>query len=315
MGGGGGLLGAILGGGGSGGGGGAVTTVQATGPVSIVSDTRLNCLVVQALPVDVQLIEQLLKVIDREGSITDVFTAGKPHIIPVNFVQVEEVASIVREAFAGRIAGAAGQGGGQPNPADFIRALRGGRGGGSNEAKSEEAKMTIAVDTRSNALIVTAPEPLFLEVEELVKMIDQSGAEMDEDVQIVSLKKGNAEAVQRALAAVMGRTTTPSSSTANRSNANAQRGGFPGGGGMPFGGAATGGNQLPMQFMQRMQQGMGGQPFGGGQPGGFGGQGGRGGFQPGGGQRGGQGGFQPGGGQRGGQGGQRGGQGGTRRRG
>ena len=161
--------------------------------------------------------------------------------------------------------------------------------------------MTIAVDTRSNALIVTAPEPLFLEVEELVKMIDQSGAMMDEDVQIVSLKKGNAEAVQRALAAVMGRTTTPSSSTANRGNANAQRGGFPGGG-LPFGGAATGGNQSPMQFMQRMQQqGMGGgQPFGGGQPGGFGGFGGQGG----------RGGFQPGGGGRGGQGGQRGGQGG-----
>ncbi len=316
MGGGGGILGAILGGGGGGGGGGAVTTVQATGPVSIVSDSRLNCLVVQALPVDVQLIEQLLKVIDREGSITDVFTAGKPHIIPVNFVQVEEVASIVREAFAGRIAGAAGQGGGQPNPADFIRALRGGRGGGgSNEVKSEEAKMTIAVDTRSNALVVTAPEPLFLEVQELVKMIDQGGAKMDEDVQIVSLKKGNAEAVQRALAAIMGRTSSSSTSTANRTNANAQRGGFPGGG-MPFGGAATGGNQPAMQFMQRMQQGMGGQPFGGGQPGGFGGfggQGGRGGFQPGGGGRGGQGGFQPGGTGRGGQGGGRGGQGGGRR--
>ena len=115
MGGGGGILGAILGGGG-GGGGGAVTTVQATGPVSIVSDTRLNCLVVQALPVDVQLIEQLLKVIDREGSITDVFTAGKPHIIPVNFVQVEEVASIVREAFASRIAGACRPGGWSTQP-------------------------------------------------------------------------------------------------------------------------------------------------------------------------------------------------------
>jgi hypothetical protein len=78
MGGGGGILGALLGGGG-GGDGGVVTTVQATGPVSIVADTRLNCLVVQALPVDVKLIEQLLKVIDREGSITDV----ENHAIPI----------------------------------------------------------------------------------------------------------------------------------------------------------------------------------------------------------------------------------------
>ena len=84
--------------------------MQATGPVSIVADSRLNCLVVQALPVDVQLIEQLLKVIDREGSITDIQTAGKPHIIPVIYVSASEVASIVRETYATRIATAAGQG-------------------------------------------------------------------------------------------------------------------------------------------------------------------------------------------------------------
>jgi type II secretory pathway component GspD/PulD (secretin) len=280
-----------------------VTTVQATGPVSIVADSRLNCLVVQALPVDTQLIEQLLKVVDREGSITDIFTAGKPHIIPVIYVQAEQVAGIVREAFASRIAGAAGQGGGQPNPADIIRALRGGRGGGSSEAKSEEAKMTIAVDTRSNALIVTAPEPLYLEVQELVKMIDQGGANLDEEVQVVSLKKGNAEAVQKALAAIMGKTSSANSSNASRANANNQRGG--GQGGSPFAGATSGDIQQRMQFMQRMQQSMGGQPggFGGGQPGGFGGfgGGGRGGGQPGG--RGGQSG--QGGGGRGGQGGGR----------
>ena len=85
MGGGGGILGALLGGGG-GSGGGAVTTVQATGPVSIVADSRLNCLIVQALPADAQLVEQLLKIVDREGSITDIETAGKPHIIPIVYV-------------------------------------------------------------------------------------------------------------------------------------------------------------------------------------------------------------------------------------
>ncbi len=122
LGGGGGLLGALMGGGGGGGEGG-VTTIQATGPVSIVCDPRLNCLVVQALPTDLELIEQLLKVVDREGSITDVQTAGKPRIIPVIYMQAEDVASVVRETYASRIAGQ--QRGGQqqqPSPADFIRA-------------------------------------------------------------------------------------------------------------------------------------------------------------------------------------------------
>ena len=222
------------------------------------------------------------------------------------------MASIVREAFASRIAGAAGQGGGQPNPADFIRALRGGRGGGSNEAKSEEAKMTITVDTRSNALIVTAPEPLFLEVQELVKMIDQGGAKLDEDGASRLPQEGQCRSRAESAGRHYGQNLFLQHVERESSNANNQRGGFPGGG-MPFGGAATGDIQRRMQFMQRMQQGMGGQPFGGGQPGGFGGQGGRGGFQPGGGGRGGQGGFQPGGGGRGGQGGGRGGQGGGRR--
>ena len=134
--------------------------------------------------------------------------------------------------------------------------------------------MTITVDTRSNALIVTAPEPLFLEVQELVKMIDQGGANLDESVQVVSLKKGNAEAVQKALAAIMGRTSSSNTSNANRSNANNQRRAV-GRAASPFGGATSGDIQQRMQFMQRMQQGMGGQPggFGGGQPGGFGGGG------------------------------------------
>ncbi len=297
MGGGGGILGALLGGGGGAGGGGAVTTVQGTGPISIVADSRLNCLIVQAMPADAQLIEQLLKIVDREGSITDIETAGKPHIIPIIYVSADSVAQIVREAFANRMSTGAGQGGGggQPNPADIIRALRGGRGGGASEAKSEEPKMTIAVDNRSNALIVTAPDQLFQQVEELVQMIDQGSANLDEEVVVVSLKKGNAEAVQKALAAVMGRTSTTTSSS-NRTNTGGQRQGF---GGMGFGGATTGDIQQRMQFLQQLQG------AGGGGRGGFGGMGGG---NAGGGGRGGFGGM--GGGGRGGQGGQGGGRGG-----
>ncbi len=122
MGGGGGILGALLGGS-SGGSGAAVTTVQGTGTVSLVADARLNCLIVQGMPVDVQLIEQLLKVIDREDSITDIETAGTPHIIPIQFMPAENVANVVREAYADRMQQSNQRGGGgQPNPADLIRA-------------------------------------------------------------------------------------------------------------------------------------------------------------------------------------------------
>lgn len=293
LGGGGGIMGALLGGAGGGDEGG-FTTLQATGPVAIVADSRLNSLVVQALPADIQLIEQLLKVIDREGSITDIETAGKPHIIPIVYLNAQDVANVIREAYANRMATSNSQGGGQPNPAEIIRALRGGRGGGGGgaEVRSEEAKMTIAVDTTSNSLIVTAPEQLYEEVRQLVYQIDQSGSDRAEEVQVVSIKNANPEAVQKALASIMGQSSTRR--TSNSSSAtNTGTGGRPGG--------PTGGDiQQRMDFFRALQQGGGG---GGGFPaaGGFGGRGG-GGF-PGGGMRGGGGGTRGGGAGQGGRGG------------
>ncbi len=264
MGGGGGILGAILGGGG-GGGGGNVTTVQATGPVSIVADSRLNCLVVQALPVDLQLMEQLLKVIDREGSITDIQTAGKPRIIQIVYMNAEDVANVVREAYADRIAQSnSRQGGGQPNPADLIRALRGGRGGrGSSEVKSEPPKLTVAVDPASNSLIVTAPEQLFEEVRQLVYDIDQSNSELTEEVEVVTVTNANPEAIQKALASIMGQTTSGSS---NRTSSNSSS--RPGSSRSPTSGSASSGNiQARIDAFRRMQAAgaLGGRP--GGTPG------------------------------------------------
>ncbi len=308
MGGGGGILGALLGGAGGGGGGmGGVTTVQGTGPVAIVADTRLNCLIVQALPVDRTLIENLLKVIDREGSITDIETAGKPHVLPVYYLEAQVVADMIKEAFANRMATTgSGPGGNQPNPVELIRALRGGRGGrGDADVKNEEAKMTITVDVRSNSLIITAPEPLFRQVEEFVTLVDQGRPELDEDYAVVPLKGTNPEAVRQAVAAITG-----ASSSATSRTQSSQRQGF------QFGAPGMGG-----------QRGGAGSPFGaGGFPGmggmtsGFGGIGNIGGMRGGmpsgrqpsslGGQRGGMGGM---GGPRGAPGGARGGAGGGRR--
>ncbi|MFO7902890.1 MAG: secretin N-terminal domain-containing protein, partial [Pirellulaceae bacterium] len=291
LGGGGGILGTLLGGGGGGGDeeGNAVTTIQAAGPVSMVADARLNCLVVQAMPADLELIEQLLKVVDREGSITDVQTAGKPHIIPIIYLNAEDVASVVKEAYADRIAQAGGgnQRGGRPDPGELIRALRGGRGGdrgggrnGGNSGASEAPKMNIAVDAASNSLIVTAPEPLFKEVEELVYQIDQASSELTEDVVVVSLKSANPEAVQQALASVMNASSSRSASGGNASNRAGSNARNSGGGGAP------GDMRARIEAFRRMREAMGrggGRPGGGG-PGGGGPQSRRGGGRPGGGR-------------------------------
>lgn len=255
---GGGLLGGLLGGmaGGDDGGETGAATIQASGTVSIVADPRLNALIVQANPVDLALIEQLLKVIDKEGSITEIQTAGVPRIIPVVYTSATEIASVVQQVFAGQIATAGGQSQQQrqPSPEDFIRALRGQRGGGRQEqSRGEEQKMSISVDARSNSIIVTGPEPLFKQVEALVKQIDQPG-NVDSDVVVVApIRVSDPEVVQRTLNSILQSTTSRGSSTSSSGGGTPS----PSSGG-DSGGAAPDQIRQRLEFLQRLQQGVGG---------------------------------------------------------
>jgi len=308
---GGGLLGAALG---LGGGGGSTLT---SGSASIVPDARLNALIVQASPADLQLIERLLPIIDREASPEDVQTMGKPRLIPVVYMAAQDMANIVKQAFPDRIAGQNSGGGGggggrgdQPSPADFFRALREGVGGGGrggrSQAQAEPAKMSITFDARSNSLVVAAPEPLFREVEALVAELDQKGFESaDSATEVVSVTALSPEVVGNALAAILGQQLSRSSSSGASSGSSSGSSGsqpqpsgddaaaiqrrieffraMQGGGGGPFGGGGFSGRP---SFGGGGPGGFGG--FGGGGPGGFSGRGGgdRGGGDRGGGDRG-----------------------------
>ena len=285
---GGGLIGGLLGGG-----GGGSTSSKATGNISIIPDVRLNVLVVQANAVDLDLIEQLIKVVDQESGPEDVQTGGKPRFIQVYNVGADEIATVVRQVYSTRLIADGGAGGGQnrqPSPEEFFRALRGGgRRDSRSESKGEQAKMALGVDLRSNTIIVSAPQPLYEEVKELVEELDMAALTNRTDtMRVVTIKSANPSAVQRALSAIAGpsvksnvnsTTTTQPTSTAAGGGGPPQGMGIPG---MNFGGFGQGG------FGGRGGFGGGGGGFPGG--GGFGG--GRGGF----GQGGGGGGFPPGGG-------------------
>lgn len=313
LGGGGGILGALMGGGGGGDdSAGAITT----GSVSIVPDPRLNRLICLGDPNELNEIEQILQILDKEDSITDVLIAGTPRIIPIQYMPADRVATIVQATFADRIAGAQNQQQQRgPSPEDLIRALRGGRGGrggggGGQESRGELPKMTVTVHTESNSLIVKAPESLYEQVVELVEMIDQPNEEMSERVQVVTTT-ANPEYVYQSLSKILGKPATTTGTTSTTSN-NQQQQQQPG---------QQGNNnfediQRRMEFFRQLRE-QSGQGGGGGGGRGFGrgggGFGGGGGF-PGGGFGGG--GFGGGGGDRGGGGdGQRGGGGGGRGRG
>ena len=193
------------------------TALQASGPVTVVADPRLNALIVEANPVDLAFVEQMLRVIDKESSETDIQTAGVTRLIPVIYSSADEVASVLREAFADRMAGSQGRGQGQqPNPEDLLRALRGQRSQREDsQTRGEPAKMTVGVDSRSNSVIVTAPEPLFRQVEELVRQIDQPGSTDTDVVSVVPIKVSDPELVQKTLNSILG---SSSSRTGSRSS-------------------------------------------------------------------------------------------------
>jgi type II secretory pathway component GspD/PulD (secretin) len=267
---GGGMLGSLLGGSGS---------TFAAGSASIVPDLRLNALIIQAAPADLILIERVLPVIDRESGPEVVLTNGTPRLIPVLYMSAEQMSTIVKQIYPDRIAAAAGSGGQQqqrqPSPADFIQALRGGggggggRGGGGQAAEAEPAKMTIGVDTRSNSLIVAAPEPLFREVEMLVAQLDQEGIESNDATEVVTIRYGNPDAVQATLRALMGEQIKTSGTTSSSSSSPSSSSSQPSSGASSDAAAI----QQRIEFFRSLQGQGGGGPGGGGSSG-FGGRGG-----------------------------------------
>jgi len=260
---GGGLMGALLGMGGDGG------AIETTGAVTVVPDTRLNALVVQANPTDLDTIEQLLEIIDQRASPEEVQTIARPRLIPVYYTSAVEVAEVVREVFAGSIASSGGGQQRQPSPEEFIRALRGGRGSSKSKSQREQVKMTIGIDRRSNSLVVSAPEALFRQVEELVVQLDQAGTEADQTTQVITLKRADPQVVQQALQSLVGqsvRTSTPSRTGTKTGSQSGSRTPSKSNGSQSSSAQQRAEAIRRMQMFQQMRQRSGGMPSPGSRP-------------------------------------------------
>jgi hypothetical protein len=272
-----------------GGGGGGGAPPASTSAISIVADPRRNELWVSATTRDYDRVSEIVKAIDRmpEG---DIETTPSPRYIKVRNQNAEDIATKIRTLYAGRLGGDSGAQNRQPNPADIFNALRG-RGGNQNKpTKGEEVKMTLAVDERSNQLIVSAPDYLFHEIEQLVKDLDTAPVNADEYTTVVKLEGANADLIQRSLKSMFPNVTTGKTPQTTASQTGLTRNGSTTGqdatGQSPFNPGMFG-----MPGMGGGFPGMGGGGFPGG--GGFGGRGGGGGS---GGRGGGGGGFPGGGG-------------------
>jgi type II secretory pathway component GspD/PulD (secretin) len=128
------------------------------------------------------------------------------------------------------------------NPGAMIQQLMrmGGNQGGSSTAKEPEPTMTLGVDSRSNSLIVSAPESLFLQVEAFVKELDEIAVQTEMVVEVVPLKNISSDLARQTIGNVYGDSVKFSTSRSSVSATSGNNlGGF-GGGSNRFGNTSTG---------------------------------------------------------------------------
>jgi hypothetical protein len=191
-------------------------TTVAAGAATILTNPRLNRLIVIGTASDIALVEKYLPIIDKDTSLTDPETHGAPRVIQLRHARAEAAAAIIRDAYSGRIASTARE---KQQAAQAQRQQQQQRNpqnqnqrGLQNQpqqnrpatspASAEEPKFTLAVDTQSNSLIVTAPKQLADEVQELARQIDNNGAQT---IRVISLNGGvSTKYVREALEGVLG---------------------------------------------------------------------------------------------------------------
>jgi type II secretory pathway component GspD/PulD (secretin) len=282
--------------------GGSVSGTTSGTPANITPDIALDVLYVTGLPRDLDNIEKLIKLIDKDVS-PEPPVGTRPRFIPVLNGKAADVAELVREQFAGQIQGetTGNRNQQQLQPQDVMAALMGGgrggggRGGGglggfgggrSNQQNlGEKKKILISVATVTNSLIVTAPDHLFEDVEAFVRMVDMENRIPDATVRLVHIKRVSSDAMATSLRATLGTgasvvrvlPTTMNPESAGRGgpmNQQFARQGDPQQGFQP--------GQQNAQNLQQVQARNQGQGGGGQQAGGFGGPGGGPGAGPGG---------------------------------
>ena len=209
----------------------AASVLDTSGPLQIIPDGRINALIVRGQAADVELIRQLLTIIDQEHSPEDVQTQAPPRLIPVFNSSAADVAEVVKEIYAKRIHGsnARGNNNNRQDMEQLIAAMRsgrgggpggGGRGGGGSGQPQVEPDLTVGVDNRSNSLIVSAPEPLFLEIKALVAQLDEVAISSNEVTRVVAVTKANPDTIQRALGSLFGAQVSSTNASSSNNNVN-----------------------------------------------------------------------------------------------
>ncbi|HWY88284.1 MAG TPA: secretin N-terminal domain-containing protein [Gemmataceae bacterium] len=266
-------------GGGKGGGGGGIQNIlgaalgmTAAAPredrIRVVADPNTNALLVQASPLDLLTIRNLLaKQLDAGDSdsnqIIKTFVVG-----PLKYAYAIDVAAVIRDVYRESMDNNARRLGQISNP--FTGATRAPTLNIDANGNPKGVSLSLGVDDKTNSLIIACPTPMYEDIKKLVDQMEVAAADTKQTVKIVRVPGVDPALIQQALDAIQGRAsanrmTSAAGGMAGGVGAN-RAGNFGGTGPMPGGMGGGGG----------FNRGAGGGGFGGGGfgGGGFGGGGG-----------------------------------------
>ena len=154
----------------------------------IMSDRRLNAVIVQGSRKDREMIGQLIEFLDTNDFPKEL-PFNEPTILPIANTDATEIEDIIYGVFSDRLA-------------------RRGRGGYGSWWNTNTAK--VVAEETSNSLVIIAQEPLRTQIIDMAKKLDVAAtAETANTVKLIQLKNLNASAARQLLNATQSRTRRP----------------------------------------------------------------------------------------------------------
>jgi type II secretion system protein D len=156
--------------------------------VRVVSEPSAHALIVRASAVDLVNVKQLIERLDIPPA-----SQKAQRIIPLKQAEATEVLSVVKEVFEDYLAPGSG-------PPLNLPGVRGGSG-----SRSRSPAMSVDIDPRSNSLVVSAPDTVLEDVEELVQGLEEAAGDSKKSYRVIPVENASPNDVRRALETLLDR--------------------------------------------------------------------------------------------------------------
>jgi hypothetical protein len=143
----------------------------------------------------------MLQVLDATDLGSENLRDRMPRMIAVEHADIDEVFSMVRDTYKDYMQSEQPQQQQQQNP--FAAMMGGNNRNNRQQQQQQKAQLALAVDRRSNNLIVSASESLFIQIEGLVKSIDKSAKDAERTVRVLQVQNVDPSLLQTSLGTML----------------------------------------------------------------------------------------------------------------